>query len=241
MHYLTFPIELLRNYMAEPGSIFNAARWCIVREIDENRLVPYISKKNVEDVLKSYEENDMYFDCGFRDFPKNAKILVELNKNYPVQEKHCCVSIKRDMIIGAGKDDLREWDKVKFLGYCALKSIEGASNGVSKANNKLMWARMAGYPSWADLEKSETIGTCGLQGYFTEYYANKLRAELQMTFHNVKIYSKHTRGFYFTTKPNVSMENVIEYAIRASPSFKKKRLKQNTDAAEKRVKALLGI
>lgn len=145
------------------------------------------------------------------------------------------------MIVGAGEDDLREWDKVKFLGYCALKSIEGASKGVSKANNKLMWARMAGYPSWAELEKSDTIGTCGLQGYFTEYYANKLRTELQMTFNNVKIYSKHTRGFYFTTKPNVSMENVIAYAIRASPSFKKKRLKQNTDVAEQKVKALLGI
>lgn len=241
MHYLTFPIGLLRDYMAKPRSIYIAVGWCIAREIYEKKLAPYISKKRVEVVLKDYEGKNMFFDCGFRYFPGDAKLLVELNKDYPVQEKHCCVSINSDMIINAANEDLSEWKKVKFLGYCALKSIEGTHKGISKANNKLMWARMAGYSTWAELEGSGALEKCGLKKYFTEYYANKLRNELQMSFHNVKIYSKHTRGFYFTTKPDVSMDNVIEGAIRASPSFKKKRMKQNTDAAEQRVRAKLGI
>ena len=161
------------------------------------------------------------FRCGFRAESRNVKAIEEIYSKYPNKKGVVFVSLQHryanDIMTNGG--NLSEWDKIVWLGYMALRSIDGRREGKKtarnpmKANNSLMWARMAGYKTWGEYKSAKTNEAATLDRYMTEYYANRLRNVIQDKFKSVKVYAKHVKGFYFTTKHDVSMYDVVKYAL----------------------------
>lgn len=243
--YMRFPLTLLQGYMEHPKKCLdNAIHWVIMSELVG--MFGDVDEQNIESLLKQHEQGLFEFKCGWRERPGSGSYMCEIYKNNPDRAGTCFVSISRDVFSIAwneydnGKEQ-SDWERVVFLGYAALKSIDGRSKKVSKANNEMMWARMAGFLSWSECKNGKNVSK-RLKRYFTPYYANKIRNALEDKFsHTIKVYANHVRGFYFTTKADVSRDDVTEYAIKAKPSYKKKQRKDRTSQSEERVKKKLGI
>ena len=239
--YYFFPLGLLHGFLDSPSKCCeDVINWLIAKDIENmHGGIDEDDYMVIDDELTRCYDNDTYMPCGWRVDPQECDIILRVYNKFANETNTCFVSISRtyfDNIKEKG-DNLTEWERVVFLGYVALKSIEGRKRTVCKANNALMFKRMA---CCVGIKSNVSVGK-ELKKYSNNYYMHKLRNELQSQFHNVKIYATHTRGFYFTTRRDISRDKVVECALKAKKSYKETRLQKLNKACEERVKASLEL
>lgn len=263
-YYINFPISLLRGYLTRKTLMLsNIYAWCIMTDIERKFYKEYeafseIDESYIFDALKDYAEADTNFPCGWN-YPKPTRQLaVNMLKVYKKHKdaRACFVNMPKQVFISEySRPDnpstkAEEWDCLVFLGYAALRSIQGRNNLISKATNEMMWARMSGFSKWEDVQ-TRFIDEGGegckeefavLQKYFTIYYAHKLRDAIEQRFpQTVKVYDNHTRGFWFTTKQGVSRDELTEQVMMKKPAYKRKQLRDKKREAEERARKKLGL
>lgn len=232
--YYFFPLGLLSGFFDRPHTCCRkVTHWLVGNDIAKQ--YGKINEMLIQNVLEDYKKNNKYPPCGFRIAPDRSFKILEVYNQFAQEKNSCFVSLSKKYFTEIYKkgDKLTEWERVVFLGYVALKSIEGRKRTVCKANNSLMFQRMTGndYNSISDNFKK----------YSSTYYLNKIRTELQSQFHNVKIYAKHTRGFYFTTRRDISRDKVVYCAFTAKKKYKESRIREKNKESEERVKKSLEL
>src|ERR1035437_6497725 len=116
---------------------------------------------------------------------KNGKILfTNLSKNSPK------ASIKKEMYFDFYTNDKTEFELAVLCGFCAIRSIL-LFKPYCKATDNYMIVRMAGKATIKEIEDLPEP----LKKYNNRYHLDKIKKELRNNW-KLKMYGKHTRGFY---------------------------------------------
>lgn len=212
--YFNFPVELLTNYLFNPIDVLNDiyyyALWNYAKDlyIDDDTY----NKVSKEDLIRFNIDLDIKEE-GFND-EENYTLRDKLR--FILAEDKYCVStgnvnraIERGKVLVSKynnakapfsnisteiwfeyyKKEKTEWEHIILLAFLAVRSIIG-EKGYCKITNDFLFARMCGLRTKIK-DKKELNKT--VQKYYTEYYKNKIRTDLELYWH-LKTYNG--RGYY---------------------------------------------
>lgn len=220
--YLNFPIVMLKGFLNELPNHED------FQNLLENIMMFHLYNHSL------LLENDTYVnEDQFDRFKKSVKYfnldLKNIDNFYENSEKIYNKYV--DFKVFTGLNILIFWDyynceKKEFDYYCLIahlsfKSILGKKK-YTKSNYEHLQARMSGFESTKD-DISKRLS-------LSRYQLDKIRKNLEL-YWDLKYYSNHTRGFYFGYK-NISLEDLIEIAIKNKEKNKLKLLYERKKEAE---------
>ena len=123
----------------------------------------------------------------------------------------CIVQVSSHMFFDGSlfDDSTNVWTRACALAYISLGSIIGTKK-YCKTNSRLMFARMAGYSVFSDIDFDE-LGV--IKGYIINErkmsaYSERLRLDVMSMFDNIHIYAeKGKRGFVLSKSNNDRLES----------------------------------
>lgn len=219
--YFNFPISIIATYQDDPkGTIQNIYKFCLYEHYLElaeyensSRLTNNSDLERFRLSLSHYNFNTQTNDHAF-----------SLSKNtYETFIKYKCArtGIKYSIIDRYDYEfENIGFDEVCFLMFAGLKSILGNSS-YKKTNKKLLFNRMLG-KNKSDIEIDDL--PYFIKKYTSEYQFTKIIQELEINW-NLKYYSRHMRGFYFSF--TLDIRQLITTAERNKESNKKKIFQEN--------------
>lgn len=219
--YFNFPISIIATYKDDPkGTIQNIYKFCLYErylELTENSTSSELSNSNDLERFRislghygfSTETNDHMF--------LKSKVTYETFIKYK-----CARAGVKYSIIDRYDYEFESigFDEVCFLMFIGLKSILGNSS-YKKTNKKLLFNRMLGNNKTVlEIENLPVF----VKKYTSEYQFIKMIQELEINW-NLKYYSRHMRGFYFSF--TLDIRQLIITAERNKESNKKKIFHEN--------------
>lgn len=212
--YFNFPVELLTNYLFNPIDVLNDIYYYALWNYAKDLYVDYdtYNKVSKEDLIRYNIDLDIKEE-GFND-EENYTLRDKL-RFILAEDKYCVSTGNVNRSIERGKELVRkynntkppfsnisteiwfeyykkektEWENIMLLAFLAVRSIIG-EKGYCKITNDFLFARMCGLRTKIK-NKKELNKT--VQKYYTEYYKNKIRTELELYWH-LKTYNG--RGYY---------------------------------------------
>jgi len=213
-YYFTFPIQLLK---VQPSD----SEICIKNNIDDAFsycLYSYVHSENdnVEVCAKEFETAASITFSNLKNAIANGE---QLFKSIPVKSPK--TSISKGMMFDFFKNDKSEFEIICFIAFAAIRSILQMQPYVKITNDYLI-GRMSG-----NSKKGEEV-SCFIEKYNNRYQLDKIKNELQ---HNwgLKLYARHTRGFYVSF--TLSIEKLIYHAELKRKSYRDKELKRKKEGA----------
>lgn len=146
---------------------------------------------------------------------KNGK---DLNTSIPQNSPK--TSIKVELYFEFYKDEKTEFETATLCGLCAIRSIL-LFKPYCKLTDNYMLVRMAGKATVKEIEELPEP----LRKYTNRYHLDKIKKELRNNW-KLKMYGKHTRGFY------VSFDLELTDLILAAEKKRKKYIEKNYQSIE---------
>ncbi len=217
IRYILFPIEILQNTDIQQACK-KAFDYGIYR-----KAIDFIDEDETKVMPHHIEQSMKYFNLVVNSLERRVKDGKVLYDTF--SDKNPMVSISKDILIQYNNEDKTEFEILTFRAYCAIRSILTTKSYIRATNDYLM-ARMYGYRSVKDFEKSE-------QQVLPRYQLDKIKLELQKDWYLIYYSNLGIRGFYISF--NLSLERLIEIAELSRESTKAKKLKQDKNEAYQKV------
>lgn len=249
-NYFNFPVEIIKDYLDNPigvlDDIFDYALWNYAKEayIDDN-INDKFSQKDCEryNIDLSIDEDDldeeeyeMLLDMQrlrlaekkFEVITGNVNRSIERGKelvNRYNYSKAPFSNISSEIWFEYYKKEKTEWEQIMLLAYLAVRSIIG-EKGYCKITNDFLFARMCGLRT--KIKNKKELNKI-VQKYYTEYYKNKIRNELELSWH-LKTYNG--RGYYASF--DMEYEDLIrEIKVNSKKNKMKSLARQKKEIAKK--------
>ncbi len=226
-------ITLDEDYNGFNGKKFNPER--------ESEQLLKICEVNDEFQNKVMELYRMYLSSNFFnlkiDFEECLKVGKEIQNNIKPNEP--ITSVNTELLLefrGANKSNK---ELTELMGFLAIKSILGKKVWV-KTNKKLILCRMLGYGSIIDVPDELPCNLSELrEKYSKKYHMDPLLEALEINWY-ILIYSNYMRGLAISMDNKMTLDELIEMAIKSKKINKRLELKLKKQNAEKKVLSKLG-
>ncbi len=215
--YFNFPIcfidGIFENKIKVLDNIFDYSVYAKAVSLDNGSI-----KDKINSALKYFEAT------------ANATRVLENGKklftNTPAKSPKA--SIKKDLWFDFYKNDKTDFELAVLCGFCAIRSIL-LFKPYCKVTDNYLLVRMAGKATVKEIEDLPEP----LKKYNNRYHLDKVKKELSRNW-KLKMYGKHTRGFY------VSFDLELTDLIFEAEKKRKKYIEKNyqTIEAEARKEAL---
>lgn len=217
--YFNFPICLIDGIFADKRKVLNDI-------FDYAVYAKAISLKygNKREKIKSAEK---YFGVRCGDITltiSNGKKLWREISNTPK------TSIKKNLFFDYYENEKIEFELAVFCAYCAIRSIL-LFKPYCKITDNYMLARMAGRAK----NEIENLPE-PLKKYQKRYHLDKLKKELAIHW-NLKLYGRHTRGFYVSFQMDLT-DLIFQIEKKRKKYLEKKYQKEIREARQQAVRRL---
>lgn len=216
--YLTFPLVILKDFHVDIKSSLNdVMNYCLYeRSLDKDG-------NQSERIEKARKEVGIKYPAVKKSYEEGGHFYNSIPTNSPK------TSITTEIIFDYYQNSKTEFEIITFIAFAALRSIL-QRQGYCKADNQYLIGRMAG-----NNKKGLPISG-SVWKYNNRYQLDKIKLELQLKW-GLKLYAKHTRGFYFSF--TMSLKDLIEHAEERRKKYKENELKRQKEEA--RIEALKTI
>jgi hypothetical protein len=221
--YLPFPVTFLQTAFNDIREVCNDIMdYAIYRKcLDEEGAKHIRIKKSASFYGITLGDYDNTYQNGeqlYRSTPENTPITA----------------INKDILFDYYKNHKTEYEIICLCAFLAIKSIIGPKP-YAKVTNKYLLTRMAGYASIKDApaELPDTI-----LKYSTRKRLNTLKFDLMEAW-GVKIYARHTRGWYVSIKTDIN--SLVLEAEKQRKTYRVKHFKEQEQEAIRQAQMKLFI
>ncbi|NVN96956.1 hypothetical protein HXX01_01855 [Candidatus Nomurabacteria bacterium] len=195
-------------------------------------------------IKEKMKESGIHLGLTWGDVERTYYNGEKLSKSIPLHSP--MTSINKDIVFDFYKNDKTEFEAITFLAYAAIRSIIQSKPFVKVTNDYLL-TRMAGYSKVSEIHIPNREDYPGLKDknnlpplfkkYSTRYQLDKIKLELQNHW-GMKLYARHTRGFYVSFSMKDYSELVFEVEKRRKSNIERIRKEEQQKAIDKALNKL---
>lgn len=220
--YFNFPIQLLSGLLHDTHKVLN--------DITDYAIYENSLKLLYGTELERMKESAKFYDIELNgldhSFDNGRDLFTVIPLNSPK------VGLRLSIFWDFYKHEKTQFDKICLLGFLGIRSILG-KKAYCKIDNKFWLSRMDGK---VNAVNSGYELSNGMQMYFKEYQAKKIKTELVENW-GLVTYARYTRGFYISYSLNLE-QLMYEAEKRRKSYIQNQHKQQQNELLEKVLKKL---